>query len=326
MRIRAALLWGLVAALGFSLLSLALATLLGSQELTLVQWWRALIDPEAAGHAVIWRLRLPRGLAAWQVGAMLALAGCLMQVLLRNPLADPYVLGVSGGAACFALAGGVLGWTLVPRPVLAFAGALTSMVVVFVLGHGRGAWRATRLLLTGVVVAAAWGALISLLLALTPEHTLRGMLFWLMGDLTWSEPSLAVGVVLALALALTWFKARALNVMLGGEIHTMLLGESSQRLNWLLYLLGSLLAAGAVSIAGTVGFVGLVVPHMTRLLVGPDNRVLLPVATVFGGGFLVLADVLARTVAAPQQLPVGVITALVGAPLFLLLLHRARTL
>ena len=320
------MLWGLAAALMFSLLSLAAATLLGSQELTLGQWWYALTDADAAGHAVIWRLRLPRAIAAWQVGAMLALAGCLMQVLLRNPLADPYVLGVSGGAACFALAGAVLGATMVPRPVLAFAGALTSMVVVFVLAHGRGAWSATRLLLTGVVVAAAWGALISLLLALTPEHTLRGMLFWLMGDLTWSQPSLAVGVILVLALAVTAFKARALNVMLGGEIHTMLLGESSRRLNWLLYLVGSVLAAGAVSIAGTVGFVGLVVPHMTRLLVGPDNRVLLPVATVFGGGFLVFADVLARTVAAPQQLPVGVVTALVGAPLFLLLLHRARTL
>ena len=326
MRIRATLVWGLAAAVGFSLLSLALATLLGSQELTVSQWWRALTETETTGHAVIWGLRLPRALAAWQVGAMLALAGCLMQVLLRNPLADPYVLGISGGAAGFALAGGVFGWTLVPRSVLAFAGALTSMLVVFVLAHGRGAWSATRLLLTGVVVAAAWGALISLLLALTPEHTLRGMLFWLMGDLTWSEPSIAAGVVLALALALTWFKARALNVMLGGEIHTMLLGESSQRLNWLLYVVGSVLTAAAVSIAGTVGFVGLVVPHMTRLLVGPDHRVLLPAAMVFGGGFLVLADVLARTVAAPQQLPVGVVTALIGAPLFLLLLHRARTL
>jgi len=272
---------------------------------------------------VVLELRLPRAIAALVVGSLLALAGCLMQVLLRNPLADPYVLGLSGGAAAFALAGMMFGLTFIPVPLLAFCGALLSLLVVFVLARGRGPWSTTRILLTGVVVAAGWGALISLMLATGPDASLRSMLFWLMGDLSHARLSAWWLLPLTAGLALLWLRARSLNVMSAGALQAALLGESSQARFWEIYLVASLLTGLAVSMAGAIGFVGLIIPHLMRLLVGSDHRRLLPAAALFGGSFLVLADTLARTVLAPRQLPVGVLTALIGVPLFLLLLNRA---
>ncbi len=272
---------------------------------------------------VVLELRLPRAIAALVVGSLLALAGCLMQVLLRNPLADPYVLGLSGGAAAFALAGMMFGLTFIPVPVLAFCGALLSLLVVFVLARGRGPWSTTRVLLTGVVVAAGWGALISLMLATGPDASLRSMLFWLMGDLSHARLSAWWLLPLIAGLALLWLRARSLNVMSAGALQAALLGESSKARFWEIYLVASLLTGLAVSMAGAIGFVGLIIPHLMRLLVGSDHRRLLPAAALFGGSFLVLADTLARTVLAPRQLPVGVLTALIGVPLFLLLLNRA---
>ncbi|MCH8478948.1 MAG: iron ABC transporter permease [Wenzhouxiangella sp.] len=272
---------------------------------------------------VVLELRLPRAIAALVVGSLLALAGCLMQVLLRNPLADPYVLGLSGGAAAFALAGMMFGLSFIPVPVLAFCGALLSLLVVFVLARGRGPWSTTRVLLTGVVVAAGWGALISLMLATGPDASLRSMLFWLMGDLSHARLSAWWLLPLGAGLALLWLRARSLNVMSAGALQAALLGESSQARCWEIYLVASLLTGLAVSMAGAIGFVGLIIPHLMRLIVGSDHRRLLPAAALFGGSFLVLADTLARTVLAPRQLPVGVLTALIGVPLFLLLLNRA---
>ena len=272
---------------------------------------------------VVLELRLPRAIAALVVGSLLALAGCLMQVLLRNPLADPYVLGLSGGAAAFALAGMMFGLNFIPVPVLAFCGALLSLLVVFVLARGRGPWSTTRVLLTGVVVAAGWGALISLMLATGPDASLRSMLFWLMGDLSHARLSAWWLLPLIAGLALLWLRARSLNVMSAGALQAALLGESSKARFWEIYLVASLLTGLAVSMAGAIGFVGLIIPHLMRLLVGSDHRRLLPAAALFGGSFLVLADTLARTVLAPRQLPVGVLTALIGVPLFLLLLNRA---
>ncbi len=276
---------------------------------------------------VAWRialeLRLPRAVAALVTGGLLALAGVLMQVLLRNPLADPYILGLSGGSAAFVLGGMSLGLAFVPTELLAFAGALFSMLVVFVLGRGEGPWSTTRLLLTGVVVAAGWGALISLMLALGDDASLKGMLFWLMGDLGYSALSPWWLLGLAALTGLLMLRARSLNVLAAGETQAALLGESPRARNVELYLAASLLTALAVAIAGTVGFVGLIVPHLVRLVVGADHRRLLPCAMLFGGTFLLLADTLARTVIAPRQLPVGVLTAIIGVPLFLLLLRRA---
>jgi iron complex transport system permease protein len=300
------------------------ASIAGSVSMDLSTWWSALINPQGLDGEMLWRLRLPRAFAAWTVGAMLAMSGCLMQVLLRNPLADPYILGVSGGAAFAALAGMTMGVAANFVPLLALGGALVSILIVFGLARGSGPWSGTRLLLTGVVTAAGWASLISLILATGSDGSLRGMLFWLMGDFSYAVlPGWAVFALLA-GIGLTMGLARSLNVLSMGETTAKLLGESTQYLMWLVYGLASLLTAAAVSIAGSIGFVGLIVPHLMRLLVGSDHRILIPAATLFGGLFLVLSDTLARTVLAPRQLPVGVITAILGVPLFLVLLNRTR--
>ncbi len=288
------------------------------------EWLAAIGDSGSTYGELIWHLRLPRALAAWVVGALLAIAGCLMQVLLRNPLADPYVLGISGGAAFASLLGMAFSVAVIFLPWLALSGALISVLIVFGLARGTGPWGGTRLLLTGVVTASGWAALISLVLSLSPDNSLRGMLFWLMGDLSYATSPAWAWVVLAGGTLLTLGLARSLNVLAMGETTARLLGEPTRQLLWVVYLLASVFTATAVSIAGSVGFVGLIVPHLMRLLVGSDHRVLIPTAMLFGGLFLVLSDTLTRTILSPQQLPVGVITALLGVPLFLLLLNRAR--
>ena len=304
--------------------SVFFASATGSVSLEWAEWLGAVRNSDSQQGELVWRLRFPRAMAAWAVGAMLAMSGCLMQVLLRNPLADPYVLGVSGGAAFATLLGIVYGAAVVFLPWLALLGALVSVLIVFGLARGTGPWSGTRLLLTGVVTASGWAAMISLILSLSPDNSLRSMLFWLMGDLSYATLPLWSVLVLVLCFFLTLGLARSLNVLAMGETTARLLGEPTRNLLWLVYLLASVLTATAVSIAGSVGFVGLIVPHLMRMLVGSDHRILIPAATLFGGLFLVLSDTLARTVLSPQQLPVGVITALLGVPLFLLLLNRAK--
>jgi iron complex transport system permease protein len=296
----------------------------GSVSLSWGQLWGALFAGEQGiARDVVLQLRLPRAVNAFATGGMLALAGALMQVLLRNPLADPYVLGISGGAAVASLSAIVLGLTGVWLNGAAFGGALLSMFLVFGLARGAGAWSSSRLLLTGVIVAAGWGALISLLLTLSPNTHLRGMLFWLMGDLGNSDSMLPGLLGLAATAALTLPLGRALNVMARGELTARALGVPVPALRMHLYLVASLATAVAVTVAGNIGFVGLLAPHMLRLAVGSDHRLLLPGAALLGGSLLLLADTAARTVLAPQQLPVGVVTALLGVPLFLYLLARA---
>lgn len=277
---------------------------------------------DALDAAVVRELRLPRALAAFGCGGLLALAGALMQVLLRNPLADPYVLGVSGGAAVAALAAMMLGATTGWVDLAAFGGALAAMFIVFGLARGEGSWTPTRLLLTGVVVAAGCGALVSLMLSLAPERALRGMIFWLMGDAAGAgRPGLPVAV-LGIAVVLVWPFARELNLLSRGEAHARALGVRTLRLRLGVFFVASLLTAVSVATVGSIGFVGLVVPHLLRLVLGNDQRVLLPGAALGGGILLVLADTAARTVVAPVQLPVGVLTALIGVPVFLWLLGR----
>ena len=271
---------------------------------------------------IVLQLRLPRAIAAFACGGLLALAGALMQVLLRNPLADPYVLGISGGAGVGAMFALMLGLPVLAVDSLAFAGALGAMFIVFGLAHGDGSWTQTRLLLTGVIVAAGCGALVALMLAIADENRLRGMLFWLMGDLgqstQWWPALLALGVGLALAMPF----ARELNLLARGQMQAQALGVAVGRLRWVIYLLASLATAASVTTAGSIGFVGLVVPHLVRLAAGNDQRLLLPASALAGGSLLVLADTAARTLIAPQQLPVGVLTALIGVPVFLFLLSR----
>lgn len=271
---------------------------------------------------ILMRLRLPRALAAFGTGAALSLAGVLMQVLLRNPLADPYLLGTSGGAAVAAITAIILGAGRLVVDTSAFAGALFSIVLVF--GLARGEAFSARLLLTGVVVAAGWSALVSLLLVLGPDASLRGILFWLMGDFSFARSPVPVLSVTAGVLAAATLLGRSLNVLATGDAQAAALGLDVTRMRFTVYAGGALLTAIAVTTGGVVGFVGLVVPHLVRLAGGSDHRSLVPAAALAGGALVVFADTLARTVLAPRQLPVGAITAIVGVPLFVLLLRRSR--
>lgn len=320
-RRRALLVLSLLAALGVASVLLALAA--GSITVAPLEVAQALLG-EAQGMEgeVVRGLRLPRALAAFACGGLLALAGAMMQVLLRNPLADPYVLGISGGAAVGALSAMLIGLPLALVHGGAFAGALCAMLIVFSLARGDGSWTQTRLLLTGVIVAAGCGAAVALILSVAPEAKLHGMLFWLMGDLgqagsPWPALAmLAVGLTCALPLA------RDLNLLARGDLAARALGVPVARLRGLVYVAASLLTAASVTTTGSVGFVGLIVPHLVRLAIGNDQRILLPAAALAGGALLTAADTLARTIVAPQQLPVGVLTALIGVPVFLFLLTR----
>ncbi|MCE5181818.1 MAG: iron ABC transporter permease [Betaproteobacteria bacterium] len=284
----------------------------------------AIFSGQDAGLAgeVVRGLRLPRTLGAFACGGLLALAGGLMQVLLRNPLADPYVLGISGGAAVGALSAMLAELALVFINLASFVGSFAAMLLVFGLARGDNSWTRTRLLLTGVIVAAGCGAAVALILSIAPEQKLHGMLFWLMGDAghivnPWPALwTLAVGLVAVMPFA------RELNLLARGEVLAGSLGVVVPRLRRLVYVLASLFTAVAVTTAGNIGFIGLVVPHLLRLAVGNNQRLLLPAAALAGGSLLVLADTLARTAVAPQQLPVGVLTALLGVPVFLFLLGR----
>lgn len=281
-------------------------------------------DQVTPSTQIINELRLPRAIGAFTCGALLAIAGVLMQVLLRNPLADPYILGISGGAAVatlFAMLSGISGWLLTGS---AFAGSLLSMFVVFGLAQARGSWSPTRLLLTGVVVAAGWGAVVSFILVIAPQRNLHSMLFWLMGDLAYVKTIWPGLVVLGLGLTLALFSSRRLNVLLHGHMQAIALGVDVKKLRLVIYLFASLMTATAVTIAGSIGFVGLIVPHLVRLTGVTDHRWLLPSSALLGGSLLVIADTFARVIIAPQQLPVGVIMAMIGVPLFLFLLHRSN--
>lgn len=309
-----------------AIMSLILALLAGSVPIDLAELWAVVTGSKhGLSQSLILELRLPRAIGAFATGGLLSLAGALMQVLVRNPLADPYVLGISGGAAVAALLAMLLGLGGIWLTGSAFGGALLAMALVFGLARGRGSWTPTRLLLTGVVLAAGWGAVISFILATSPDRNIRGMLFWLMGDLGYVQTPEPALFILLLGLLACWPLGRDLNILIRGELQAGALGINSGRLQITLFLLASFLTATAVVQAGSIGFVGLVIPHIMRLMGFTDHRLLLPAAALAGGSLLVMADTLARTVLAPQQLPVGIITALLGVPLFLYLLRREVT-
>ncbi len=277
-------------------------------------------------------LRLQRVIAALTIGALLSLSGALLQLLLRNPLADPYTLGISGGAAVGAL----LSSFFLPFSVLAVGmqfgamlGAVASILLLFLMARRRLFAAPTMveapgigLILTGVMIASGFGAIISLLLALSPDAELRGALFWLMGDLDVDGVSAWVWLVLAVVGGWSLWRAPQLNLLAHGEATAHLLGVSVPRLRLQVLLLASIATAAAVSVAGAIGFIGLVVPHVCRLVLGNDQRRLLPASMLLGAAALVLADLVARTIVAPIQLPVGVVTALIGVPVFLFILSR----
>jgi len=304
-------------------LSFIAAFSVGSISLSLEQLSIALFSSDDdISQTIIWELRAPRAYIAFVTGGLLSLAGLLMQVLLRNPLADPYILGISSGssvAALIAMAAGLSGYWISGS---AFAGALISILLVFGLSHRNGSWNPSRLLLTGVVIAAGWGAMINFILSTAPDKPLRGMLFWLMGDINNITPEPASFIVLIIGFIVTMIIARQLNILSRGDLQAIALGVSVKPLRISLFLLASVLTAFAVIQAGSVGFIGLIVPHMLRLIIGSDHRVLIPSSILLGGSLLLISDTLARTIVAPQQLPVGVITAFIGVPFFLYLLNK----
>ncbi len=280
--------------------------------------------------ATLLELRLSRALVAFVTGAALSLAGVMMQALLRNPLADPYVLGISAGASVGALVALLSLGALWMVDASAFAGAVAVSMMLYFLarrdlaGGAAAAGGASLLLLTGVILSSACMAMVTLLLSIAPESRLRGMVFWMIGDLGGAPIRALPWLVLAGALVFALRSARSLNVLALHAEAAATLGVRVGALRKGLFFCSGVLTASAVTSAGSIGFVGLIVPHACRFAVGPDHRLLVPVATLAGGTFLVLADILARTVLAPQQLPVGVVTALIGAPFFLYQLHQLR--
>ena len=314
-----------IAVLATAPLALGAALWFGSVSLPADEWLRALAgDGADTSREIVWRLRAPRAAAAFAVGALLAVAGTLLQVLLRNPLADPSILGVSGGAAVGALAAILLGLPQWGVNALAFAGACAAAGALLALAVRLTGWNVHRVLLTGVALGAGCGAVVSLMLALAPAAQVHGMLFWLLGDLSGAQQPLPPWLVLAAVLVCAQAIALRLDALALGTLKARSLGVAVAWTQTLAFLAATVATVAAVLAAGSVGFVGLVVPHALRLAGFGDHRRLLPLAALAGGTLLTAADTLARTAAAPLEFPVGAVTALVGVPVLLALLARSR--
>ena len=302
-----------------------IALLSGSADISASMVWQSLTGsaPDNIRSLVI-DLRLPRALTAFGVGGLLAVSGVLMQVLLRNPLAEPYILGSSGGAAVAALLAMSVGLGTTLVDVSAFGGAMTATLLVFAIAQGSGSWTPNRLLLTGVVLAAGFSAATTMLLALSPDQNLRGMLFWLMGDLNYAYAPTQSLCLLAAITTAGILIARNLNVLAHGDLQAAIVGMPVASFRLVIFAITSLATAISVTTVGVIGFIGLVVPHIIRIVAGSDHRIVMPASALAGGTLLVLADTLARTILAPRQLPVGALTATLGVPLFLFLMSRSR--
>ncbi|HPQ44315.1 MAG TPA: iron chelate uptake ABC transporter family permease subunit [Syntrophales bacterium] len=270
-------------------------------------------------------VRLPRIIFAGIVGAALSTAGVVFQALLRNPLADPYILGVSGGSAVGAIMGIIIGVGCIPFgiPALAFLGAVLTVALVFMIGSRDGRLDSNTLLLAGVIVNAFFSAVIMFFISTGSNADLHNIAFWMMGDMSladWDKIVLMI-FLLAVGTGIVCCCARPLNLIVAGEETAMQLGVDVRKIKIVLFFAGSLVTAVAVSFTGIIGFVGLVIPHMMRMMLGTDHRLLLPASFLFGASFLVIADTVARAVFPGMELPVGVITALCGAPYFIYLLR-----
>lgn len=284
---------------------------------------------EYSTTAIIWAVRIPRVLMAGIVGASLACAGTAMQAVFRNAMADPFIIGVSSGAAIGGVSAGFIGLTVVigtfTEPLLAFACAIVTVFFVYRMGTVKGKVQVGTLLLSGVAVAAFLGALVSFLIYAAGEEY-HELIFWLLGSLaksTWSQVWILIVPAVASAI-LVFLYGRELNALLLGEETAHNLGANPESLKKLMLAVAALVTAGAVAFTGIIGFVGLIVPHMMRVIVGADHRALVPAAVLFGASFLIWADSLARTVIPTEDIPIGVITALCGGPFFLYLLRRNR--
>jgi len=313
--------------------AVALGLAWGPSAVTPAEAFRTLVDPTRGGAAadIVRRIRLPRVAVGALVGASLSVAGAVFQALLRNPLADPFVLGISGGAALGGVAvlalGATLGIGASAVPLAAFAGALGATVLLFGATGLRGRLAATTLLLTGVVFNAFASAAIVFLASLGGMAEGTSIFLWLIGNLALVRTELLVplAALCALGLALALPQARSLNLLALGEESAEQLGVAVERAKRVLLLATALMVGAAVSVSGLIGFVGLIVPHALRLVLGPDHRLLVPASALAGAAFLVACDAAARSVLPGRELPVGAITALAGGPLFLVLLRRQQS-
>ena len=299
-------------------ISLALSLSKGSASIPLYQ---LLFNDSTQFNTIILQLRLPRTLTAFISGGLLALAGSLMQLLLQNPLADPYVLGISGGAALFTLLMMLFGISEQWLMAGAWLGSLFTIMLILLLAS-KHRWEIHTLLLSGIAIACGFSACISFILLIAPDASLHSMLFWLTGDLNGAQFSWAGFIILCVGLIICLLLAPGLNILGRGDKAARALGLSSMKYRIALYLLSSLFTAAAVTLAGCIGFIGLIIPHLTRMLAGYDHRIVLPVSMLLGGSLLTIADTLARSLFAPQQLPVGILLAMLGVPIFIWLLQK----
>ena len=311
-----------------------LSVALGSEHVSLANVIRV-IAAEITGRAsdvspeqrtIIADIRLPRVLMAIVVGSALAVAGSAYQALLRNPLADPGILGISSGAALGAITATIFAESLpISRPVAAFIGAVVTITIVYALGHGRQGSGTERLILAGVIINALLSSIVIFLVTSASGARQRSVLSWLIGDLSGeSRLLLPVAVFVLIGIGAVYLNARSLNLMMIGEQDALALGVEARKVKIAVYLAASLLTGAAVAVSGAIGFVGLIIPHAVRLVSGSDNRLVVPASALVGGAFLMLADTIARTVVAPRELNIGVITSLVGAPVFVYLLRRTN--
>ncbi|MFZ0576994.1 iron complex transport system permease protein [Psychrobacillus psychrotolerans] len=320
---------GYIMSISVLLLAIWLGVSVGSVKVPIQTLWDTGADAIATN--IVWKIRMPRVVLAGLVGASLAIAGAAFQSLLKNPLADPYTLGVSSGASVGAVATLFFGISIpflgiFTLPVFSMVGALVTMLLVISFAKlvDRG-MKMETIILTGIIFSSFLGSVISLMIALTGEE-LRQIIGWLLGSVSmrgWSFVQMALPFVI-IGTFLLWINRRELNAMLFGEERAKHLGVDVKKRKMMILIGGSMLTGTAVSVSGTIGFVGLVVPHMTRLLFGSDNRHVLPLSFINGASLLIICDLVSRTIISPTELPIGVITAFIGAPVFAFIFFKQR--
>jgi iron complex transport system permease protein len=304
---------------------------IGSTSQGLSTVWKTLFSPESCDStmtAIIWRIRFPRVLMAMMAGAVLSTGGLVFQALLRNPLAEPYILGISGGSAIGAIIGIILGLSRFPGVgITAFMGSMVTLVLVVIMSSGRSSLKKDSMLLSGVVVNSFCSAVIMFLISLTQNNKIHSIMFWLMGDLSSSDLSQAgiLAVSIIPCFIIIFVLSHAMNILLMGSEMAHSMGVNIRVVTGVLLITSSFMVSATVCHCGLMGFVGLVVPHIFRLALGPDHRVLVPACILGGGAYMVLCDLLARWIPRQGEMPVGVITAMIGAPLFIMLLKRGRS-
>nr|WP_107841869.1 iron ABC transporter permease [Metasolibacillus meyeri] len=311
------------------LVSIWLGIAVGSVNIPLSTLWNKEADPTA--YSILWNIRMPRVMLAALVGASLAIAGAAFQGLLKNPLADPYTLGISSGASVGAVATIYFSFSLpmlgvFTLPIFSMLGAAVTMIIVMTFARlVDKTMKMETLILTGVIFSSFLGSCISLMIALTGEQ-LRMIMGWLLGSVSmrgWPYVQMMLPFVIVGAL-LIWLNRRELNAMIYGEERAKHLGVDVKRSKYVILAGGSILTGAAVAVSGTIGFVGLVVPHMVRMIVGADHRLLLILSFINGASLLIICDLVARTIIAPTELPIGVITAFIGAPIFAYIFYKQR--